>query len=255
MKAGQLRDYLFEKYPRENACSWDNVGLLCGDPEQEIERLLVALDVTDDVIDEAIAMGADGILAHHPLLRGGLMALTPEKDGRAYRLCRAGIAAVCMHTNLDISEGGVGDCLADALRLNAPRPVFADEENAELLFGRVGRVREQTPEGFCEFVKDALKTPFVRAVLGTKPVRTVAVMGGSGKDYIEQAASVADAYVTADCRYHDFQLAERLGLTLIDAGHYPTENVVIPALCEAVREAFEDVEIRVSEHADLIRLI
>jgi putative NIF3 family GTP cyclohydrolase 1 type 2 len=79
-------------------------------------------------------------------------------------------------------------------------------------------------------------------------------MGGSGRDYIEQAAAIADAYVTADCRYHDFQLAEKLGLTLIDAGHFPTENVVIEPLMQTVAKAFPALTLHRAEHDDVIRI-
>lgn len=254
MTVGQLERFLYHTYPGENQCAWDNTGLLCGDPDREITDILFALDITEAVIDQAEALGVQVIVAHHPLIRGGLTRVTPQSEHRVWRLCQNGVAAICMHTNLDISAGGVGDALAAAVGLRDPQPVFPAQEQEALLFGRVGRIEPRSPEAFCEQVRRALHTPFVRAVCAEKEVRQVAVMGGSGRDYIEQAAAIADAYVTADCRYHDFQLAQTLGLTLIDAGHFPTENVVIAPLMKAVGDAFPSLHLHRADHADVIRL-
>lgn len=254
MTVGQLEQFLYERYPKANQCRWDNTGLMCGDPDAEVSRVLFALDITDAVIAQAEQLGAQVIVAHHPLIRSGLLQVTPQADARVWRLCKAGIAAISMHTNLDISAGGVGDALAAAVGLRNPQPIFAVEEQEDLMFGRVGDVKEIAPEDFCNEVKAALDTPFVRAVCGNRSIKRVAVMGGSGRDYIEEAAKAADAYVTADCRYHDFQLAQRLGLTLIDAGHFPTENVVIGPLMQAVGSAFPTLNIHRAEHTDVIRI-
>ncbi len=252
MTVGQLEQFLYDTYPKENQCRWDNTGLMCGDPDAEITRVIFALDITDAVIEQAERLGAQVIVAHHPLIREGLKQVTPQSDARVWRLCQSGIAAISMHTNLDISRGGVGDALAAAVGLQNSLPIFAVEGQEELMFGRVGEVAQTTPEAFCRTVKAALETPFVRAVCGERLITRVAVMGGSGRDYIEEAASVADAYVTADCRYHDFQLAEKLGLTLIDAGHFPTENVVIEPLMQAVATAFPSLALHRAEHTDVI---
>lgn len=252
MTVGQLEQFLYQTYPKANQCRWDNTGLMCGDPQAEVKRVLFALDITDGVIDQAQQMGVQVIVAHHPLIREGLLQVTPQRDARVWRLCKAGIAAISMHTNLDISAGGVGDALAAAVGLENPQPIFAVEEQEDLMFGRVGDVAETAPEEFCRRIKAALDTPFVRAVCGKRPITRVAVMGGSGRDYIEEAAYAADAYVTADCRYHDFQLAQRLGLTLIDAGHFPTENVVIEPLMRVVHTAFPELDVYRAEHVDVI---
>ncbi len=253
MTVGECERFLYDTYPKANQCPWDNTGLLCGDPEKKVTKILFALDVTDAVIDEAERVGAELIVAHHPVIRGGLDRVTPNSDSRIWKMCQKGIAAICMHTNLDISDGGVGDTLAQVFKLKNAEKVFEVEENPSLLFGRVGEIEPMEPEAFCRYTAQVLKTPFVRAVAGNKPIRRVAVMGGSGRDYIEAAARVADAYVTGDCRYHDFQLAERLGLTLIDAGHYPTENIIIPVLMEKMK-AFDEVEQVLSSHQDVIKL-
>lgn len=254
MTVGQLERFLYDTYPKANQCPWDNTGLLCGDPDREVTAALFTLDITEAVIDQAENLGVQVIVAHHPLIRGGLTRVTPQSEHRVWRLCQNGIAAICMHTNLDISRGGVGDALAAAVGLQDPQAVFPVEEQESLLFGRVGQINAVSPAAFCEQVKAALQTPFVRAVCADKAVKTVAVMGGSGRDYIEQAAAIADAYVTADCRYHDFQLAEKLGLTLIDAGHFPTENVVIEPLMQTVAKAFPALTMHRAVHDDVIRI-
>lgn len=254
MTVGQLERFLYDTYPQDNACVWDNTGLLCGDPAAEVTRILFSLDITEAVIDQAVSVGAQVIVSHHPLIRGGLTRVTPQSQPRVWRLCQSGIAAICMHTNLDISTGGVGDALAAALGLQKTVAVFPVEGQEHLLFGRVGDVPTSGPEAFCEKVKQALDTPFVRAVCADRPISKVAVMGGSGRDYITQATALADAYVTADCRYHDFQLAQSLGLTLIDAGHFPTEQVVMAPLMAQVAAAFPELELLPADHTDLIRI-
>ncbi len=254
MTVGQLERFLYDTYPHDNACDWDNTGLLCGDPAAEVTRILFSLDITEAVIDQAVSVGAQVIVSHHPLIRGGLTRVTPQSQPRVWQLCQSGIAAICMHTNLDISTGGVGDALAAALGLQKTVAVFPVEGQEHLLFGRVGEVPTSGPEAFCEKVKQALDTPFVRAVCADRPISKVAVMGGSGRDYITQAAALADAYVTADCRYHDFQLAQSLGLTLIDAGHFPTEQVVMTPLMAQVAAAFPELELLRADHTDLIRI-
>lgn len=255
MTLGELERALYEKFPRENQAPWDNTGLLVGDPARPVGRLLVSLDITEEVVDEAVRLHAGAILSHHPVIYRPLHAVSPRENRVVWLLLQNGLGAVCMHTNLDTSPGGVGDSLADALGLREVERVMPDEENPRALFGRVGSVEECTPEAFCERVKQALETPVLRAVCAPRPVRRVAVLGGSGKAYLAEAAALADAFVTADCGYHDFQTAASLGLTLIDAGHFPTENVVLPALMRAAKAAFPDVDVLRSAHGDVIQFL
>ena len=140
----EIEKSLFELAPRSGAMEWDNVGLLVGDPEASVDRILVALDVTEQIVDEAITRNAQLIVAHHPLMNcAWLPVQTVRNDtpqGRMLiKMIRAGIAAICMHTNLDVADGGVNDALAGALELLDPGPL------AENGIGRVGRLPAAMP--------------------------------------------------------------------------------------------------------------
>ena len=209
---------------------WDNVGLLVGDPAQEVRRVLVALDITQGVAEEAVSLGAQMIVSHHPVMNCAWHEVqtlrADDAQGRLLRyLVRHDLAACCMHTNLDAADGGVNDCLAHALGLSGLS--MLNEEK----IGRIGTLSGEIPlEEFLPAVVKSLGCSGLRFRDGGKPVHRVAVGGGACRDYIPQAiAQGCDTFVTADLRYNDF--LDTHGLNLIDAGHYPTENVV----CEAVR--------------------
>ena len=228
--AHDIERSLYDWAPRELAMAWDNVGLLVGDPAQEVRRVLVALDITQGVAEEAVSLGAQMIVSHHPVMNCAWHEVqtlrADDAQGRLLRyLVQHGLAACCMHTNLDAADGGVNDCLAHALGLSGLS--MLNEEK----IGRIGTLSCEIPlEEFLPAVVKSLGCSGLRFRDGGKPVHRVAVGGGACRDYIPQAiAQGCDTFVTADLRYNDF--LDTHGLNLIDAGHYPTENVV----CEAVR--------------------
>ena len=230
--------------PPETQMDFDNSGFLLGHGERAVTRVLLSLDITAPVIEEAAAWGAELIVSHHPLIFHPLRSLHEAGEGgRALRLAEKGIAAICMHTNLDIAQGGVNDVL---IRLLGAEPEAAlDPEGC----GRVGTLPEAMP--LCDFLarcKKRLGAEGLRYVDGGRPVRRLAVMGGSGGSALGCAVAMGcDSYVTADVKHDVFLEAAELGVSLIDAGHFCTENPVIPALCARLREAFPDVDFRVSQ--------
>ena len=238
--------------PPYMAESWDNCGLLCGRRDREVKKLLVALDPFRSVIDEAIAMKADLIVTHHPLIfRSPLTAVNEDTEtGRCVlTLIENGIAAINAHTNLDMAPGGVNDALAEILGL-MNREIVDPVDNYGLL--RKGEVAEQSLDSFLAHVKQKLGCKGLRYVSGGKPVRVVAVGGGSCADYMTAAlAAGCDTFVTADVKYNQFRTAHELGLNLIDAGHFHTENPAMPMVAEKLRAAFPGVEVVFSEnHTD-----
>ena len=251
--AHDIERSLYDWAPRELAMAWDNVGLLVGDPAQEVRRVLVALDITQGVAEEAVSLGAQMIVSHHPVMNCAWHEVqtlrADDAQGRLLRyLVRHGLAACCMHTNLDAADGGVNDCLAHALGLSGLS--MLNEEK----IGRIGTLSCEIPlEEFLPAVVKSLGCSGLRFRDGGKPVHRVAVGGGACRDYIPQAiAQGCDTFVTADLRYNDF--LDTHGLNLIDAGHYPTENVV----CEAVRaylaKSFPLLEVvRSASHHDAIQ--
>jgi len=243
--------------PVEMAMDFDNVGLLLGRTEREVSRVLIALDITDAVIDEAIALGAELIVAHHPIILAPLRRVTDEdpQGRRILKLARHDIAAICMHTNLDAAVGGVNDELAKAVGLSGETEILMPLgalDGVPYGLGCVGDlpVPISMPD-FLEQVKRGVKTAGVRYYDAGRPVSRVAVMGGSGSDQLGDAiAHGCDTYVVGEAKYHAFLEARELGVNLIEADHFCTEDVVSAPLGRMLAQAFPGIAVRVSERHD-----
>ncbi len=246
--------------PKAMKMDWDNVGLLCGSMRQPVTKILVALDPFENVCREAAELGAELIVTHHPLIFQPAKSVTDETSiGRAIQtLCRHGISAVNAHTNLDCAPGGVNDVLAQTLGLKHIEVIRPEGVNAQgqpwgLL--RQGTVKEQALEDFLSHVKASLHCAGLRYVNCGKPVHKVAVGGGScAGDMLSAAEAGCDTFVTADVRYNQFWDASDLGLNLIDAGHFATENPVCAVLARRLQEAFPEISVILSEkHTDCMK--
>lgn len=245
---------LFDWAPLELAVSWDNVGHLVGEPEAEVKKVLVALDITEAVVQEAIDCGADLIVAHHPVMNCKWHEVqrirSDDAQGRILiNMIRNGISAICMHTNLDAAEGGVNDVLAEKLGLTGIE--LLNEEK----IGRVGTLKCELPlVEFTRFVVESLRCNGLRYIDAGKPVHRVAVGGGACSGYIGQAIALGcDTFVTSDLKYNDF--LDTKGINLIDAGHFPTENVVCPVVVEYLQKAFPELTVVYStaHHCEVIQ--
>ena len=249
----EIEQSLYDWAPRELAEDWDNVGLLVGSGAREVSRVLIALDVTEWVAQEAIERGADLIVAHHPLMNCTWHKVQNVLDNNAQgrliqTLIKHDISAICMHTNLDAADGGVNDVLAKALGLEGLS--MLNEEK----IGRVGTLkREKRLEEFLPDVVQYLGCQGLRYRDGGKPVRRVAVGGGACAEYIPQVIALGcDTFVTADVKYHDFLDAN--GLNLIDAGHFETENPVCTAVQAYLADKFPSLETVIStSHRSVIQ--
>ncbi len=248
-----ILDFLQGVAPVELKMDWDNVGLLCGRKDKQVKTVLVALDPFNHICEEAVEKGADLLLTHHPLILQSLSNVTDETTvGRAVMtLIRNDIAAVNAHTNLDCADGGVNDVLANKLGLVDIRKVDGDSDG--LL--RQGTVKQQALADFLANVKEALGCNGLRYADGGKQVCRVAVGGGScGSAMYDVLAAGCDTFVTADVKYNQFCDAKALGLNLIDAGHFSTENPVIPHLAAKLQAAFPEIRVIVSEkHTDSVK--
>lgn len=231
-----LFDYLKAVAPLELQLDFDNAGFLIGHGGSEVRTVLLALDVTDEVADEAIRSGAQLIVSHHPIIFHPLRSVTDSRPDtvKLLRLIENRIAVISMHTNLDIAEGGVNDVLIKLLGAETDGALDADG------CGRVGHLPAPLPlEDFLARCKQTLAVNGLRYVSAGKRVQRLAVMGGAGADSIAQAAALGcDTYVTADIKYHDFLCARELGLNLIDADHFCTEDPVISELRDRLSAAF-----------------
>lgn len=246
--------------PRSMKMDWDNVGLLCGSRRQEVSKILVALDPFEGVCEEAAAFGAQLIVTHHPLIFQPLKSVTDETSvGRCIRLlCREGISAINAHTNLDCAPGGVNDRLAAALGLKDIQvigPMGVDAGGKEWGLLRKGTVDPQSLSEFLPVVKNALGCEGLRYVDTGAPVRNVAVGGGAcASELMDAYHAGCDTFVTSDVKYNQFWDARDLGLNLIDAGHFYTENPVTACLAEKIAAAFPDLEVKISEtHHDCMK--
>ena len=236
--------------PTSLKMEWDNVGLLCGSKSTEVTKILVALDPFEGVCREAADVGVQLIVTHHPLIFRAPNAITDETSiGRSIMfLCRHGISAVNAHTNLDIAPGGVNDVLAEKLGLQNTVTL----ENGLL---RMGETEAQDLPSFLASVKEKLGCQGLRYVDSGKPVKKVAVGGGScAGEMMDALAAGCDTFVTSDIKYNQFWDAQDLGLNLIDAGHFYTENPIVPVLAEKISAAFPEIEVKISEtHTDCMK--
>ncbi len=246
-------DMLQEKAPFELQLGFDNAGFLVGHHDAPVERVLVALDITEQVAAEAKALGCQLIVSHHPVIWGGAKTITDQTvmGRKLLALVENNLAAICAHTNLDAVADGVNDALARRLGLSdigQLKQDGVDGQGRPYGIGRVGVVQEQSLQDFALFVKRELGANGVRLVDGGKPVHKVAVGGGACADMMIDAMDHGcDTFVTSDVKYDGFLDAKAAGMNLIDAGHYPTENVVCPVLRDWLRAAFPELSVSISE--------
>lgn len=233
---------------------FDNAGFLVGRGDREVKKVLVALDITEEVAEEARTLGAELIVAHHPVIFQPVKSVTNETvTGRVLlALTESKTAAICAHTNLDAAHGGVNGCLARALELTGIGQLCqagVDDKGRPYGIGRTGTVHRPglSAGEYAAFVKEKLGSACVRFVDGGKPVSKVAVGGGACGSMVEDAvAQGCDTFVTADLKYNQFLEARALGLNLLDAGHFPTENVVCAPLARRLAKEFPQAEVTVS---------
>jgi dinuclear metal center YbgI/SA1388 family protein len=247
-----ILNYIETLAPRELKMDWDNVGLNCGSRNAPVRKIMVALDPFEHVCNEAVAWQADLLVTHHPLIFRPLPMITDDAaiTRGLMELIRHNIGHICAHTNLDCAPGGVNDALAAVLGLENVQPLGA--------YGgmmRYGDVPEQSLTQFLGFVKEQLHCDGLRYCDGGKPVRKVAVGGGSCSDGLYDALQAGcDTFVTSDVKYNGFWDAKEQGLSLIDAGHFHTENPVIAVLAAKISAQFPEIEVKISEtHWDCMK--
>ncbi len=239
----EIYELVASKAPVETKLDFDNVGLLAGSLKWETEKVLLALDITSPVIEEAVERGAGVIVAHHPITFGIKKVSDESIEGKKLlKLLENRIAAVCMHTNLDAADGGVNDALAEVLGV-AGAETFEKERTA-----RIGFLAQPTPmTELLARLKAALKTKGLRYYDSGRPACRVAFGSGScGSHFHEAVRAGCDTFITADIKYDLFLDAQELGVNLIDADHFCTENVIMPPLKAWLSEAFPDLEVAIS---------
>ena len=232
---------LDEIAPFSMAESWDNVGLLIGDRSREVKSILIGLDPTNKLLDEAITKGADTIITHHPAIFKPLPSIdTAEPSGSFLeKALGAKLNIFSCHTNFDSAAPGVNDVLAELLGLTQVRPLVVGNPEDDSGMGRIGSFeRPVTWPEFIGAVHDMLDLDGL-VVAGAMPdtVSVVALCGGSGSEFAQVARdSGADVYISAEIKHNVARWAEECGFCVIDGSHYATEKPAMHLLAERLRE-------------------
>ncbi len=242
--------------PSRYAEEWDNPGLNIGDMDADVNKILVALDATESVIDEAVEKGADMIVTHHPLLFHAVKKINyhTSEGKRIMKLIKNNINHFAAHTNLDAAKGGTNDRLADIIGLKDVSVLTAGADDG-VGIGRVGVPDGDMTMGMLAVrIKERLGLDAVR-VSGnlSRKIKKIALCTGAGADFIDDAVKAkCDVYITSDIKYHEAMDAADKNICLIDATHYATENIIVPVIADYIRQKLEnrnidDVEIIESE--------
>lgn len=242
---GNVLDVLNGFAPVELQMDFDNAGFLVGNRKMAVNKILVSLDITSAVINEAKNLGAELIVSHHPVIWYSMKRVTMDdvQQSHVMELAENRISAICMHTNLDIANGGVNDVLLEKLGLKSLGFLQKVSDNNGV--GRYGEYSNTMPlEKMLYLCKKELKCNGIRYVRGSGLVKRVAVMGGSGGDAILEAKKLGcDTYITADIKYDQFLLAKEIDINLFDVGHYNSENIITPVLVNYIQEMVPEVKV------------
>ena len=222
MTVRQLYENISDRIPEDLREEWDNDGIMCSaDDMADVNRALITLDVTEEIVDYAIDNGFDLIVSHHPLVFKPINAINPENhiSRKLVKLIRAGVSVISLHTRADKVRGGVNDCLARIIGLADIEPIGDD------CLARIGHLeRETSMEDFASRVKSVLGLDKMLVADAYNPVYTVALVGGDGKSYINDAIEMgADTFLSGRIGYNTMEEAAELGINLVEAGHYATE--------------------------------
>ena len=235
MTVRDIYEYLNSVAQFKTQEGWDNSGIMAGDFDDEVKKILFALDFTPEVVKEAEELGCTLIVNHHPALFHPAKSLVSGTNG-LYEAVRAGISVIASHTCLDMADGGVNDVLCSALELKNIIKLYPESDNAPIMRG--GTAERQSIKGFAEFVSKKLKGA-VRFT-GDKDVEKVALCSGSGCSFLKFAAeSGYDTFVTGDASHHDFLDAQMMNINLIAAGHFETENIMMSVLAKKTGDKFK----------------
>lgn len=236
----EIYDYLDLIAPFDTAEEWDNCGLTVGSFNKDVKKIYIALDVTSDALNDAIDFGADLVITHHPMIFNPISKIT--EDSLVYKAVKSGMSFIASHTCLDKAEGGVNTCLANAVGIKNLKTSESDE------FLKFGELEPCSAEELARKIKSALGGA-VSFIDSGKAIKTVALCSGSGGDLVAEAKRIgADAFLTGEAKHHEYLLSKELGISMLVAGHFETENIVCEYLYNSLKDKFGDeIEIKVSD--------
>lgn len=239
--------------------SWDNTGFQIGDKDANIEKILIALDYDAKVLEIALKNNCQMVITHHPIIFKPLKTLTYDSyvEKLIINTIKNNIVVYNAHSNLDLAIGGVNDQLAKLLdiRVKDYLSYVTSDERDSFGYGRVGSIEETSVAEFLNKIKNKLDINMLK-VYGDidKTISSVAVCGGAGADFIEDAHNLgAQLYLTGDIKYHDSQLADQLDIILVDGGHFNTEKIILPVIKETLDNAFnKEISIIVHDESSVL---
>ena len=253
MTVRDIYEKLNERIPEELRESWDNDGLMCAsDDTIEVKRALITLDVTEDIVDYAIAGNFDLIVSHHPLIFKPLYSLTEDShiSRKVIKLIKHDVAVISLHTRADKVEGGVNDRLCDLMKLRDVEPF------GEGNLGRIGNLDEElNMQDFSYLLKGMLDCDGVKVADACIPVQRVAFVGGDGKSFVQDAIKAgADTYVSGRIGYNVMEEASEMGINLLEAGHFFTEHPVTEFFQNLIMRMDNEMYVEIV-NSNMIRLI
>lgn len=228
----------------------DNSGLLVGSPEDKAEKVLAALDITNEVVEEAAKKDANVIISHHPVIYNPLYSLSDKNP--ACRASKYGIACLCFHSPLDLAEGGINDIIYDMLKepfgLSEPE-CFVEDVGGGHGYGLVCRLKSAVvPDNAAKMLKDLFSCSVVRYTRCGRPIEKLAFCSGGAGSMLSDALKLgADAFITGDVKHDQMINALNSGATLFDCGHFHTENIVLPYLKKRFAEDMPQLPFEISE--------
>ncbi|MFU8786820.1 MAG: Nif3-like dinuclear metal center hexameric protein [Candidatus Izemoplasmataceae bacterium] len=222
-----IKQFFDEFYPKDLAYEWDNVGLQVGTLNKELTGILLSLDLTKEVVEEAINQEVNLIIVHHPLVFKPLYNILTDsyKGNLIEKLIKNDIALFVSHTNYDLGHSGMNQVLADLLKLTNQEPLEMMTDSHGI--GKIGQVKAMKLDDAITYIKDHLDISHARLITkkNGKTVKTIAISGGSGASHMFEAKRKgADIYLTGDISYHHAHDMLQMGLTALDIGHYAEKH-------------------------------
>lgn len=242
-----IYDYINSFAPFDTQESWDNSGFLIGDGKKEVKKCVVSLDVTNDVLKTAIAENADLIVSHHPVIFSKLGEI--HSNSVVFNAIKNNVSVISAHTNFDIADGGINDALVKQLCLKNVKK----SDDACLRIGELPN--KMSCVELAGYVQKKLVSNSVRYSKSSNEICKIAVCGGAGADFIKDAMTLADAFVTGDASYHNILDAGEDNFCLVSAGHFDTEIYGVKALLEKLSSLFMDVEFMFSNQKNPIEVL
>lgn len=260
MNCKQIINKLEELSPLKYAYDWDNSGLQVGQENKEVATICIALDGTDEVIQEAIQQKADLLILHHPLIMKGLKKITQEDfiGSKIIKLIKHDITCYAMHTNFDIM--GMADAAASMMEMKDSQilSMSYDDGKTQQGCGRFGKLHKEMSVIECaEFIKDKFQIESIRIFGNTdKIIKTVAIVPGSGADMIIDALKAkVDLMITGDIKHHDGLDSNEQGLIIMDAGHYGLEKLFVSYINDYLRKEVAPVKLQILKQSEPFRIV